>query len=174
MKAPAIVLSILMASCTNPATDPAGDSGQGMDSVMYRGERISLSRTYSDFDEYKDDENNLPAHEMPKVAALVRSAPVASAYPSREAAFDALYDLMFPGYGFSAMNLGEPVVLFALEIPRAGEQRYFAFAQKADSWILVDDFIWPDAGGLLNAAELGDGRVLYRDHTGQVVRDKVL
>lgn len=145
-----------------------------MDSVTYRGEEIRLSRTYSDFDEYKDDENNLPAEQVPKVASLVRNAPVASTYPSRDAAFQALFELMFPGYGFSAMNLGEPVALFAIEVPRMDEQRYIAFVQNGNNWLLVEDFIWPDAKGFLNAAEVVDGRIRYLNYKNEAIREKVL
>jgi hypothetical protein len=164
MKAPGFLLLAFLAGC----------GGSGMDSVTYRGEVIRLSRTYSDFDEYKDDENNLPAEEIPKVAALVRSAPVAPSYPSHDAAFRALFDLMFPGYGFSAMNPREPVTLFALEIPQMDEQRYIALAQKGSDWVLIEDFIWPDAKGFIYAAELIDARIRYLDHKGQVIREKDL
>jgi hypothetical protein len=152
----------------------AGCAGSVMDTVAYRGETIPLYRAYADFDEYKDEENNLPASQIPKVAALVRGAPVASSYPSREAALQALFDLMFPGYGFSAMNLGGPVALFAIEVPRMHEQRYLAFVQKENAWVLVEDFVWPDAEGFINAAELSDGRISYLDHRGQVVREHEL
>jgi hypothetical protein len=39
----------------------AGCAGSGISSVTYHGEEIPLSRTYSDLDEYEDDESNLPA-----------------------------------------------------------------------------------------------------------------
>jgi hypothetical protein len=152
----------------------AGCAESGMDTVTYRGEEIRLSRTYADFDEYKDDENNLPAAEIERVATLVRTAPVAASYPSQEAAFHSLFGLMFPGYGFSAMNPGEPVALFALEVPKMSEQRYLVFVQQDDRWTRVDDFLWPDSKGLLNAVNLTDGHLRYMDHKGEVLREKAL
>lgn len=161
MKKVICVLSVLLAGCATP----------GMDAVAYLGEEIPLQRTYLDFDEYKGDENNLPTEQIPKVARLVRSAPIASSYPSRDAAFQALFDLMFPGYGFSAMNLGEPIALFAIEIPRMNEQRYLAFTQKGSAWVLIEDFTWPDAQGFISAAVFGNGGIQYLGHKGQVVRE---
>lgn len=78
-----------------------GCASSSVSSVTYLGEEIRLSRTYSDFDEYEEDENNLPAEERAKVAELVRRAPVSATYGSYGAAFEALSELTFPGYGFS-------------------------------------------------------------------------
>jgi hypothetical protein len=164
MRIPGFLMLALLAGCARP----------GIDSVTYRGEEIRLSRTYADFDEYKDDDNNLPAEEIPRVAALVKGAPIASSYPSKDAAFEALYELSFPGYGFSAMNVGQSVALFALEIPQMSEQRYVAFVQKGGDWALTEDFTWQDADGFLAAAELVEGRIRYLDHKGHVMREKKL
>jgi hypothetical protein len=163
MKTLIYVAFVLMAGCAE----------SGMDTITYRGEEIPLDRTYADFNEYKNDENNLPVAKIPRIAELVRSAPVARSYPSHEAAFQALFDLMFPGYGFSAMNLGTPVALFAVEIPRMNEQRYFSFVQDGESWVLREDFVWPDAKGFINAAVLTDGQIRYLTHSDEVVRESV-
>jgi len=66
--------------------------------VVYQGETVRLSRTYADFPEYRDDPNNLPASEIPRIASLLKDAPVPARFATREAAGDFLFTLMFPGY----------------------------------------------------------------------------
>jgi hypothetical protein len=151
-----------------------GCAASGINSVTYLGHEIKLSRTYSDFHEYRDDEHNLPSEAIEKVAALVRGAPVASSYPSRDAVFHSLFALMFPGYGFSAMNLDKPVALYALEIPQRNEDRYLTFIEREGKWVLIEDFIWPSTGGLLEAAAIIDGQLVYSGPKGNVVREHSL
>src|SRR6266704_3288121 len=47
------------------------------DSVEYRGQRIQLSKAYADFDEYKNDPNNIAASETERAQQLVAGAPIA-------------------------------------------------------------------------------------------------
>jgi hypothetical protein len=132
------------------------------DTVEYRGQTIPLSRSYADFHEYRDDPKNLPPEVRHKVAQLVREAPVSTQYPTRKAVEDALFQLTFPGYGYSMLALGKPVALYSLEIPTAHEERFLTFAQKDGSWTLVDDFLWPDGKGYIAYAELMNGHLVYR------------
>jgi len=147
-----------------------GASSEEFDHVTYRGQVIPLSRVYADFHDYRDDPNNLPESVRIEVAELVRSAPVSSAYATRKAIDDALYNLMFPGYGFSMLGLGEPVALYSLEIPFASEQRFILFATSNGAWKLVDDFVWPDVSGyIVRAAREGDV-IVYYNQKGVVLR----
>jgi len=148
----------------------AGCESERFDCVTYRGEVIALSRAYSNFHEYKDDPNNLPKAVLPRVAALVRTAPVARSYPTRKAAEDAAFALMFPGYGFSLFGLSDPVALFAVEVPGMGEDRYFLYVPRDSEWRLADDFLWPEANGILNRAELEGDVIRYRRGDGSVLR----
>ena len=149
-----------------------GASSEEFDHVTYRGQMIPLSRVYADFHDYRDDPNNLPETVRIKVAKLVRTAPVAAAYPSRKAIDDALYALMFPGYGYSMLGLQEPVALYSLEIPFASEQRFILFTASNGVWKLEDDFVWPDVGGYIaRAARQGDV-ILYYNQKGVVLRQK--
>jgi hypothetical protein len=81
---------------------------------------------------------------------------------------------MFPGYGFSALTLGQPIAPFALEVPQANEQRYLVFAQRGSTWVLVEDFLLPDASGSINSAFRKEGRIYYLDHKSRVVREQSL
>jgi hypothetical protein len=147
-------------------------SPDGLSSVEYRGETIRLAKTYPDFDTYKDDPQNLPLDEIPRVAALVKSAPVQHQFASREEAQNASLKLMFPGYGFSMLALDKPIALYAIEIPQLNEERYLTYEIRGGSWTLVDDFIWNSGAGLLDSAEYIDGQLRYYDSKGAVVRRK--
>jgi len=74
------------------------------DSVEYRRQRIQLSKAYADFDEYKNDPNNIAASETERVKQLVESAPIAAKYPDRESLVKAV--LRFSsGYGLSSFGI---------------------------------------------------------------------
>jgi hypothetical protein len=149
-----------------------GCSPEGFSTVDYRGETIRLAKTYPDFDTYKDDPQNLHLDEIPRVASLVKTAPVQLHFASREEAQDASLKLMFPGYGFSMLALDKPIALYAIEIPQLNQERYLTYENKEGSWTLVDDFIWSSDAGLLSSAEYVDGELRYYDSKGAVVRER--
>jgi hypothetical protein len=166
--------SLLLLTLTLAMTMTMNASSEEFDHVTYRGKEIALSRVYADFHDYRDDPDNLPTAVRPMVAELVRTAPVAITYPNRQAIGDALYLLMFPGYGYSMLGLDQPIALFSLEVPYASEQRFILFIPSNGTWKLTDDFLWPDAGGLVVRA-VRDGDVIhYCSPKGDVLRDKVI
>jgi len=147
-----------------------GVSGEEFDHVTYLGQTIPLSRVYADFHDYRDDPNNLPETVRKKVAELVRTAPVAAAYSTRKAIDDALFDLMFPGYGYSMLGLQEPVALYSLEVPCASEDRFILFAPADGVWKLADDFVWPQASGFIERAVREGDVLVYYNKKGAVLR----
>ncbi len=149
-----------------------GCSPEGLSSVDYRGETIRLAKTYPDFEAYKDDPQSLPSAEIPRIALLVKTAPVQQRFASREEAQEASLKLMFPGYGFSMLGLDKPIALYAIEIPRSNEQRYLTYENREGSWRLVDDFVWTSDEGLLISAEYVDGQLRYYNSKGAVVRER--
>jgi hypothetical protein len=151
-----------------------GCAMNGFSTVTYRGQTIPLSRRYADFHAYRDDPENLPPEQVPRVAVLVKTAPVPPSFPSRAEAMSSLTELMFPGYGFSAMSLQEPVAVFAIEIPRTDEERYVAVAERGGSWIVIDDFIWPSTGGLLNRATIVGGTIRYFNQRDVLARQAAI
>jgi hypothetical protein len=142
-----------------------------VDSVTYQGEVIQLSKTYADFKAYRDDPNNLPQGELPRVARLVKAAVVPARFDTREAADDFVYTLMFPGYGLSLFQLDEPLALFSVEVPQMDEDRWITVAPQGSHWYVIDDFIWPIAKGAIARAEYDGQRLWYRDRHGAVLRE---
>jgi hypothetical protein len=124
-------------------------AGKGSEnSIQYRGQTIALSRAYADFDEYKNDPNNIAAGETERVGQLVATAPIAATYPNREAMVNAVMAVQFPGYGLSLFNdstQADGTVLsgFSIEIPRVGQERIVVFQLKNGGYKLLDDFLGP-------------------------------
>jgi len=139
----------------------AGKGGE--DSIQYRGQTIQLSRAYADFDEYKNDPNNIAASETERVQQLVESAPIAKSYPDREALVRAVMEIEFPGYGMSSFAdapQGDGSVLsgFAIEIPRAERERIVVFQFKGGGYRLLDDFLGPEQ---IAEVKLQSGEIQY-------------
>jgi hypothetical protein len=129
---------------------------RGSKEIDYRGEKIRLTRAYTDYDEYKNDPKNIDPAETERVQRLVLAAPIANTFGSRLEASKAIGQIAFPGYGsggFIEQSQADGSVLmgFSVEIPRANKERYFVFRGKDGVYTLVDDFVHPDAAGLLHA-----------------------
>src|SRR5437867_2225591 len=111
-------------------------AASGKDNTIdYRGQTIQLSKSYADFDEYKNDPNNIAASETERVKQLVETAPIAASYPNRESLVKAVMEIQFPGYGLSSFGEspqadGSALSGFAIEIPRAERERIVVFQLK--------------------------------------------
>ena len=140
--------------------------------VEYRGETIRLSRAYFDYDQYKNDPNNIHPEETARVQALVTKAHIDRAYPDRASLFEALSKLSFPGYGSGSPGNakqadGTTLLLYEVEIPRADATRYLVFRERAGTYALIDDFVEPDTNRLLSVSDAADG-LAYTDTHGKV------
>jgi hypothetical protein len=141
------------------------------DTIQYRGQTIRLSKAYSDFDEYKNDPNNIAAGETERVKQLVEGAPIAKEYPTREALIAAVMEMEFPGYGLTAFGeapQSDVTTLsgFAIEIPRAERERILVFQSKNGKYRLVDDFVGPEE---VMEVKLQAGQLQYLNARKQVV-----
>jgi hypothetical protein len=126
------------------------------DEIDYRGEKIKLTKAYADYDDYKNDPENIDPSETARVQRLVLGAPIAKTFGSRVEASKAIGQIAFPGYGsggFVEQSQADGSVLmgFSVEVPRAGKERYFVFQGKDGVYTLVDDFVQPETAGLLRS-----------------------
>jgi hypothetical protein len=165
----AFSLAVVATACTVKATMQSEDS---FDIVTYQGEKIKLARRYTDFHDYRDDPENLPTEIRSRVAQLVRIAPVSKEFANRREMDDAIFKLMFPGYGLSMFQLHEPLALYSLEVPHAIEDRLLVFRQNGERWLLVDDFVWPQSGGYIQGVGYVNGRLRYKDREDKVVLER--
>ena len=108
---------------------------RGSNAIDYRGEKIKLTKAYTDYDEYKNDPENIDPSETERVQRLVLAAPIAKTFGSRVEASKAIGQIAFPGYGsggFIEQSQADGSVLmgFSVEIPRANKERVFCFSRQ--------------------------------------------
>jgi hypothetical protein len=118
------------------------------DEIEYRGEKIKLTKRYSDYDEYRNDPNNLDPSELSRVERLVCEAPIASSFADRWQMLQAILGLTFPGYGhwqFGDKTQADGSVLsgFGIQVPRANKARILVFRSRGKGFDLLDDFVAP-------------------------------
>jgi hypothetical protein len=145
-------------------------SNNRTDSVQYRGETIKLSKSYTNFDQYKNDPNNIAPSETARVQTLVTTAPIAHSFRSQLDVFKATQDIVFPGYGSGVTGGGsgpDGIELFAVtvEIPRANKYRYFVFRGANGQYELLDDFVHDDTPYPFGIRE-EDGSYVFLDRAG--------
>lgn len=149
----------------------------GTDEIEYRGEKVRLSRKYTDYDVYKNDPDNIATSELPRVERLMREAKIGPVFKDWGEFVDAAFELKFPGYGMGGgprvVATDRDFLVDSIEIPTRGTTekfRYFVLEKRPDgSLLLVDDFI--DAGRLhLHEVRLVYGQLVYFDQGKTVVR----
>jgi hypothetical protein len=145
-------------------------------SVMpYLGEEVPLARGYTDYEDYENDPNRLPAASMAQVERLLRGAHLETSYSSRERMLAAVNELVFPGFGTLQMGDqrqpdGSTLSGHAVEIPseRHDKLRYFVFREKDGTFGLVDDFV-AEGKDIVGVRDEGGGKLAYLDGKGEVV-----
>ena len=140
--------------------------------IDYRGEKIKLTKAYADYDEYKNDPDNIDPAETERVQRLVLGAPIASTFGSRLEASKAIGPIAFPGYGsggFVEQSQADGSVLmgFSVEVPRAGTDRYFVFQGKEGVYALIDDFVYPVSTGLLRSVSRRGNDLVFTSIDGR-------
>jgi hypothetical protein len=138
-------------------------------SIEYRGETIKLTKYYLDYDDYKNDRDNIDGSETQRVQRLVSEAPIARSFASRKDAVQAIFEVKFPGYGAGGFGGGikesdGALNGFSVEIPRADKSRYFIFRDVRGNYVLVDDFI---SGDILESMHEENGAVVYCTAAGE-------
>jgi hypothetical protein len=146
------------------------------DEIEYRGEHIKLTRHYADFDDYKNDPDNIHRTETARVQRLVMEAPIATQFPSRLEAAKAVGEIAFPGYGSSGWQAvpqadGSILTGFSVEVPRAQQDRCFALRCSAGSCALVDDFLAPDVPAITRVTDR-NGTLAYSTQDGTPILER--
>jgi hypothetical protein len=140
------------------------------DEIEYRGQKIKLSKKYSDYDDYKNDPDNIHPSETARVQRLVTEAPIAQTFSSRLELFRATGEIKFPGYGEGSGSSQQPdgseLLAVVIEVPRAGQDRYIVFRGRGDKYGLVDDFVGVEAAYPFSIGQQ-DGAYVYRARDGK-------
>lgn len=156
-------LAILASACAT----------ERVDEIVYRGERIELSKAYSDYDDYKNDPENIHPSERARVQALVKSAPVAKSSPDAITLARVVSNVAFPGYGTgrfadTPQTDGTRLTVYAVEIPVTDQNRYLLFRNTGSEFVLVDDFVDRSTMEIAEINVEGD-EWIYRSRNGAVV-----
>ena len=141
--------------------------------IEYRGEKIKLRRAYFNYDDYKNDPNNIDPAEKGHVEQLVSRAAVAPSYASREQMLRAVFGIRFPGYGMISFGEksqpdGSILAGFAVEIPQANKDRYLVFCGRKGTYALIDDFIESSTPPIMQVRQ-ENGQLIYSTEQGKVV-----
>ena len=149
----AILAAITVAGCGSP------------DSIEYRGEQIKLSRPYFDYDEYKNDPNNIHPSEVARVQQLVRSAPPGLAFGEWFQVVRSATAVRFPGYGSGSLKSDwQSLRALTIEVPQADQERVFVFRAENGGWRRIDDFLMiPEAA---EVKEVGK-ELVFLDRNGK-------
>lgn len=146
--------------------------------IGYRGEKIKLSKSYSDYDTYKNDPENIHPMETLRVQSLVMQAPIRHEFNSLIDASKAVNDIAFPGYGSSGFLQqpqpdGSILMGFSVEIPRAQKDRCFTFRGIAGKYRLIDDFIAADTPAIRQVNQ-ENGSLIYSTAEGKTILTRPL
>jgi hypothetical protein len=148
---------------------------QQMKSVAYQGQRFNLSKSYANFDDYKDDQKNLTSAQVRRAESLMRSAKFGPSFKTSNELDTALATLEFPGYGlFYANQLGShsdpKLELVYVEIPARGLNRYIALELQADgSLLVVADFVAVADPEIVRVTRTANGSLEFHQQSGTVV-----
>lgn len=145
-------------------------------SIRYQGQSIKVNKSYRDYDDYKNDPNNLAPDDAAKIQQLVQAAPIAKQFPDRRQMTSAVFKLKFPGYGLGAHGDkpqpdGSVLALFGVEIPQSGNTRYLLFRGSGGSYSLIDDFVYADNAAIGGVAVDGD-KLVYSTWQGAKVVER--
>jgi hypothetical protein len=146
------------------------------ETIEYQGQRIKLSRAFHDYDEYKNDPDNLATGEVQRVQQLVTNAPIANQFHSRLDVARAVGNIAFPGYGsgshaVEAQPDGTSLDLWSVEIPKAGRTRYFLFRVRNGVYYLIDDFVHAEQPMIMQVRQAG-AALVYAARDGTTIVER--
>lgn len=171
MKSGVQFVAILIAVAAGGCIGRSDVSQTGEDEIEYRGERIKLTKLYSDYVDFKNDPDNIDPSEYPRVERLVCEAPIAPSFADRWQMIQAISGLAFPGYGhwqFGDKTQADGSVLsgFGIEVPHADKARILVFRSRGKDFDLIDDFVGPFSASIehrIVTVTIADGKLIYAD-----------
>lgn len=148
--------------------------------MEFRGQKFKLTKAYSDYDDYKNDPNNLAPEEIPRIEKIILNIRIGPVFKDMTEFIEAADECLFPGYGTSGIpdadHIGEisaPKVFgVGIEIPRRDEDRYFFVCRYENHYRLVDDFVLQYSQGIIVKVRLNGKKLLYIDGKDRVIKEK--
>jgi len=110
---------------------------KGFDEVEWRGEKFKLKQKYLNYEEYKDDSDQLATNEVERVKQFMLAISVPKVAPSETDLRQSLRQMRFPGFGSSYAGSvkdehGNRYILNEYEIPQKHEQRTLLYRVEQD------------------------------------------
>lgn len=151
--------------------------GFGTHTVKYRGQEFNMSKTFSSYEAYKDDPNNLATNELLRIENAITNAPFPSTFDSQVELARTVLRLRFPGYGCGGLGAypqsdGSTCAVFSVEIPMLNRERYFVGRTFGKQVTTIDDFVMSSATNQLKQVKLEGTRLRYYDDKGTLLREK--
>ncbi|HEY1790796.1 MAG TPA: hypothetical protein VGJ73_21790 [Verrucomicrobiae bacterium] len=163
--------------------EPIGGNAVAADTIDYQGQQFKMSRPYAEYDDYKDDPNNLNTNELPRIEQAMEAVKIPASFKDRKAFIDFMIgDLEFPGYGSGFLGAssktddGSTIETAMVEIPQRDEERVAVVRKEAGAELkLVDDFIYSGSDtNDITRVRLDRGQLEYFDRWESLVRKKAL
>lgn len=153
--------------------------GGRTDTMEFRGQQFKLSKAYADYDDYKDDPNNLDTNELGRIEQVMTTAKVPATFKDRKEFIEFMvFQLTFPGYGASSMggvtDDGSQLDFESVEIPQRDKDRVVLVREADGQLKVVDDFVYSTATNDIRSVELKNRTLHYYDAHHNILRDKHL
>jgi hypothetical protein len=167
-----ILLATLMMQRHRQRSDEADDT------IEYHGQRFKMRLPYKEYDDYKDDPNNLNTNDLKRIEQTMKSVQIPAAFKGDKEFIYGTTPLRFPGYGQSVdrgeTDDGSTLLVISTEIPQAGKERVVVGQGKPGSrWKVVDDFIYAGSDtNDISRVRLEAHHLEYFDTTGHLIRKK--
>ena len=72
----------------------------GTHDIEYQGTTFKLTKSYSSFEDYKDDPNNIDLSEVPRIEQLMTEVKIGPEFSNWRDFVHQAFTVNFPGYGF--------------------------------------------------------------------------
>jgi hypothetical protein len=151
--------------------------------IDYQGQQFKMSRAYTDYEDYKDDPNNLDTNELGRIEKTMETVKVPPSFGDRkEFIHFMIFDFEFPGYGLgflgasSTTDDGSTIETAMVEIPQRNKERVISLRKVAGGDLkLIDDFVYSGSDtNDISRVRFEQQQLEYFDHRGRLVREKVI
>lgn len=163
---------------------PASGGGNTIsgDRIIYQGQQFKMSRAYAEYDDYKDDPNNLVTNELGRIEQTIESVKIPASFKDSDDFIRFIFDLEFPGYGVGGIGAsiqtddGSTFDAESVEIPQMDKERVLVVRQEPGGGLkLVDDFVCDESGtNSIGRVQLKNRQLEYFDQKGNLFRKKDL
>jgi hypothetical protein len=160
----------------------AGGNTIAGDTIIYQGQQFKMSRSYAEYDDYKDDPNNLDTNDLGRIERTMELVKIPASFKGSDDFIHFIFDLKFPGYGVGGIGAsiqtddGSTFDAESVEIPQMDKERVLVVRQEPGGDLkLVDDFVCEESGtNSIGRVRLEHRQLEYFDQRGKIFRKKAI